>query len=617
MSEALQAVKNLVKQGELLAAWPQLVALARPDDDFSTQHTYARLFLKILPALDQLEPLKIGIVASSTVDHFADVFRFWMAAGGFDAKLHLAEFDTIDQTLLDPASSLYEFKPDVIWIFSSSRDLKTQIPAGAGWDETERQAAELAGRYSNLWEAIARNSRAHIVQNNADLPVHRVFGNFEAQAAWSTRQLGLAFNRELARRAHGGVTIFDLDYVSGIFGKRQWFEDRYWFHSKHAFSLNASGLVAFQAAGVLRGLKGRAKKCLVLDLDNTLWGGVIGDDGVEGIRLGNGADGEAFVEFQHYVLALKNRGIVLAVCSKNEDANARLPFRNHPDMVLKESDIAVFTANWNNKADNIRDIARVLNLGLDSFVFVDDNPAERELVREFLPMVAVPEMPEDPADYVRTLDACCHFETVAFSDEDRARSEMYRENAARQQLQETHTDIAAYLRALDMKSAVGTFDSFHLPRIAQLINKSNQFHLTTTRYPENELRAMAASPDFITLYFKLRDRFGDSGLISVVILRRGEGDAWLVDTWVMSCRVLSRTMEAFVHNTVVAAARERGAISLTGRYIPTSKNGLVRDHFKSLGYTQLPDDGTSSLWKLDLAEVPTLGTHVTREEPTN
>lgn len=604
MMESIQTVRKLVDQGALLEAWHALVRIASADDDFTAQHKYARLFFRILPGIQCLVPLRVSIAASSTVDHFSDILRFWMAAAGFDARINIAAFDTIDQSILDSDNGIYAYKPDIIWIFTSYRDVKTQVPLGASWSEVDEKVREAFARYETLWEAIARNCGAHILQNNADLPVHRVFGNYECQAAWSLRNICQTFNRELASHAPSGVTVFDMDYISSLFGKREWCDDRYWFHSKHSFSLNASGLVAFQAAKVLRALRGHAKKCIVLDLDNTLWGGVIGDDGVSGIRLGQGADGEAFVDFQRYLLALKNRGIILAVCSKNEDTTARLPFIQHPDMILKESDIAMFLANWNNKVDNIREIARILDIGLDSMVFLDDNPAERALVREFLPSVVVPDMPQDPSDYVRFLDACSFFETVGFSKEDQSRSSMYRDNALRLRLKDSHTDIGTYLRSLNMIAVAAPFDDFHIPRIAQLINKSNQFHLTTTRYTEADLRVLLTSRDVAGLFFKLRDRFGDNGLISAVILRHHHDTEWLLDTWVMSCRVLSRTMEQFVQNAVVEFARLKGATALLGRFIPTSKNGLVREHYNNLGYQRLPDSDGASWWHLSLLDSP-------------
>ena len=421
----------------------------------------------------------------------------------------------------------------------------------------------------------------------------------EGSTHWGNVNVLRHFNTELAKAVRPGVTLFDLDYLSSLFGKWRWYDQRLWFHSKHAFSLDAIGPAAFHAARLISGIKGRAKKAIVLDLDNTLWGGVIGDDGLEGIRLGYGADGEAFVTFQEYLLSLKNRGVLLTVCSKNEEEIAKEPFRSHPDMKLTLDDITVFRANWHNKADNVREIASIVNLGLDAFVFVDDNPVEREFVRRSLPMVSVPELPEDPCEYINCLDRGCFFETISFSTEDKIRSVLYKENVARREFQFQFSDLSSYLQSLEMEATVGLCNSFHLKRMAQLINKSNQFHLTGTRYSEAELEEMSGRPDRTVLYFGLKDRFGDNGLISVVIVRF-EGRASIVDTWVMSCRVLSRGMEEFVYRELLRMARDRNCDRILGSYVPSKKNKLVEDLYRRLNFSSIGAEAGTTHWELAL-----------------
>lgn len=331
-----------------------------------------------------------------------------------------------------------------------------------------------------------------------------------------------------------------------------------------------------------------------------MWGGVIGDDGLDGIKLGNGADGEAYVDFQKYVKSLKERGLILAVCSKNEESAAKEVFLKHPDMQLQLDDIVVFKANWDNKADNVRAIADELEIGLDAVVFIDDNPAERELVREMLPEVTVIDLPSDPALFIRTVDDAKLFETIGFSSEDAGRSAMYKGNVQRKELEKSTTDLAGFLQGLKMQAVAKSFDDFHLPRIAQLINKSNQFHLTTTRYTEAQIKAMMHDPDFVCRYFKLKDRFGDNGLISVVILKKVNGKELFVDTWLMSCRILSRTMEDFVSNDIVSIARNMRCDKITGRYIPTKKNRLVQEHYKHLDYALIRDEEGVTDWEIKI-----------------
>ena len=355
-------------------------------------------------------------------------------------------------------------------------------------------------------------------------------------------------------------------------------------------------------ARTIAAVRGLSRKCLVLDLDNTLWGGVIGDDGLGGIQLGQGsAIGEAFLAVQKMALELRSRGVVLAVCSKNEDHNARLPFREHPDMLLREHHIAVFQANWTDKAANLRAIASQLNIGVDSLVFLDDNPAERMQVRGELPLVAVPELPEDPALYPRTLAAAGYFETVGFSKEDRERADYYQANAQRAAALNASGDIGAYLASLDMVCTIGLVDEIARPRVAQLINKSNQFNLTTRRYSESELGAAIEGPSRHVVQVRLVDRFGDNGIISVLIADK-KGKTWEIDTWLMSCRVLGRRVEEACLSHLVVAARQAGAGELVGKYVASPKNGMVADHYKKLGFLPLGTNNGLSLWRLALDE---------------
>ncbi len=355
-------------------------------------------------------------------------------------------------------------------------------------------------------------------------------------------------------------------------------------------------------ASVLAARLGLTKKCLVLDLDNTCWGGVIGDDGLGGIRLGQGdAEGEAFVAFQQYAKALKQRGVLLAVCSKNEERIAREVFEKHTEMVLRMDDIACFVANWNDKAANLREIARRLNIGLNSLVFVDDNPAERALVRQLAPEVAVPEVPDDPASFIEAIEPYCYFQTLAIAQEDLQRAEYYRSNARREEALSGSANVEEYLRSLAMTARIGPVTAMSLERTAQLINKSNQFNLTTRRRSAAEVSALAADPQWLTRTVSLTDRFGDNGLIGV-LLAKIEGDDLVIDTWLMSCRVLKRGVETLLNNNLCRWAAARGLKRICGEYLPTSKNDLVREHYAGLGYTKTCDDGAGrTRWELRLS----------------
>ncbi|HXN48850.1 MAG TPA: HAD-IIIC family phosphatase, partial [Bryobacteraceae bacterium] len=397
--------------------------------------------------------------------------------------------------------------------------------------------------------------------------------------------------------------LFDVAGLAETVGSANWHSPREWNMAKLPFDHSFLPLYADHVCRILAAARGLSRRCLVLDLDNTLWGGVIGDDGLHGIHVGQGdPEGEAYLSFQRYIVLLRQRGVVLAVSSKNEDETARLPFRRHPDMLLREGDFAVFQANWNDKASNIQAIANTLALGLDSFVFVDDNPFERNRVREALPGVAVPEMPEDPAEYARTLSAAGYFEAVTFSQEDLKRAAYYTGNAQRATLERQSGDVNAYLASLEMEIDFRSFDQTSRSRITQLINKSNQFNLTTRRYTEADVAALEADPDVFTLQVRLRDKLGDNGMISVVICRRAEPVVWEIDTWLMSCRVLGRRVEEAVLLELLGHAKRQGTIKLRGVYRPTDRNKLVEEHYARLGFapTGKGPDG-STVWELDVA----------------
>jgi FkbH-like protein len=400
-----------------------------------------------------------------------------------------------------------------------------------------------------------------------------------------------------------GVDLLAIDTRAAFDGITYWHDVGMWYRAKQEIALPVAPLYGDLVGRLLAAKQGRSAKCLVLDLDNTVWGGVVGDDGVEGLALGQGsALGEAFVAFQNYARELSRRGVILAVCSKNDEANALEPFDRHPDMVLRRSDIACFMANWSDKANNIRAIAQELNIGLDSLVFVDDNPFERNLVRRELPMIAVPEVGGDPTGYIRAIADAGYFESLAVTDEDRERTAQYHGNRAREALRASTTDLRSYLRSLAMQLTWRRFDRIGLQRIVQLINKSNQFNLTTRRYTEEQTLAVMLDPGAVGLQLRLIDQFGDNGVIAIVIGRMQVGQDMLIDTWLMSCRVLGRQVELTTLNLLAQEAKKLGARRLIGEYIPTKKNRMVKDHYAKLGFTVISTDAAGgSCNMLDLA----------------
>jgi FkbH-like protein len=471
-------------------------------------------------------------------------------------------------------------------------------------DEGSRAVDNAISTLKSLCEGTRHVIGAACALTTLALPADPLFGDLDARTPGTPRWMISRYNERLALEVLGaGDLLIDIAALASSVGLANWHDARVWHSGKLPFALDFTPLYADHVCRALGAFRGKARKCLVLDLDNTLWGGVIGDDGLDGIKIGQGsAAGEAHAALQSYALSLRERGIILAVCSKNDETNARQPFREHPEVILKEEHFAAFVANWSDKAGNLRTIAATLNIGLDALVFLDDNPAERAIVRQTLPEVAVPEVGDDPATYVGAIARAGWFEATAFSDDDRQRAEYYSRNSARLNAQQSITNMEDYLKSLDMVAAIGPFDEVSRSRIAQLVNKSNQFNLTTRRYSEADIAAFQADPRKFTVQGRLADRFGDNGMISVAIFDIGP-EVWSCDTWLMSCRVLGRRMEEAVLAFVAEAAAAAGARRLRGSYLPTKKNALVEKHFEKLGFSlvQTHDDG-ATIWELDLKD---------------
>ena len=614
----LKSIKKDIQKGHFNEAFKALVTLSKPEHDFTLQSRYAVLYNSIPPEKLELKDLRLALLATSTVDHFIDILKFWLAKQGFRVEVFSSPFNTIHQTVLNSKSALYDFAPEFIWIFNNYRDVKLSVPFGANSNECDVATDIAIKEFVELWDVIQKQSSCHILQNNIDLPNSRIFGNLEGSVGWSQTNLLRKFNLSLALSSRPGVTIFDMDYLSSLFGKNDWHDNRYWHYSKHAFSFDACGLLASQAGSLIAAGKGGAKKCLILDLDNTLWGGVIGDDGLNGIQLGHGAEGEAFLEFQKYLLALKKRGILLSICSKNEEDIACDVFLNHPDMLIQLDDIAVFKANWENKPDNIRDIASTLNIGLDSMVFIDDNPFERQLVRKTLPEVTVLDLPDDPTSFIGAIERGAFFESLAFSNEDSNRNQLYKQNSIRSEHQKQFVNLNEFLSDLEMESEVGQVNEQNLSRFTQLINKSNQFHLTTTRYTEAQVQSMINDEMTILRCFYLKDRFGDNGLISSLIIKLNP-EFFYIDTWVMSCRVFSRGMEELICSEIISMAKWAKSNSIRGKYIPSKKNKVVSSLYKRLGFKLAKEEaGGTSYWELNMKEpLPKFSHTIKRIESKN
>ncbi len=539
--------------------------------------------------------IKIALLGSYTTTQFCPVLCLAAARLGIQVGLYESQYGQYQQDIIDPKSGLYAFAPDIVVL--AVHDGELHLPEFS--QTPEEDVRKEVSRWTGLWQMVADRSRARIVQHNFALPCEIPIGHLATRLPGSQYMMAQAVNTRLGEAAANAVSLVDCERLSALIGKQRWCDPRYWHLSKQAVALEALPLLARHTATVIAADLGLSRKCLVLDLDNTLWGGVIAEDGLAGIKLGHGADGEAFVAFQEYLLKLKRKGIILAVCSKNNHADALQPFEKHSEMRLKMQDIALFVANWESKPDNIRTIAKTLQIGLDALVFVDDNPVEREIVRKFLPEVDVIPMPEDPSYYVRTLSQYLLLETSSLTAEDHERTDQYRARAQIKELEAAAGSIEDFYRSLRMQAIVTPFDASQLPRIAQLIGKTNQFNLTTRRHGMSQLEAFVQDARCVHLALRLRDRYTDHGLVSVMIAQRHE-DVLEIDSWLMSCRVIGRTVEATMLEHLCRRAAQLGCTSLRGTYIPTQKNAMSADAYAKHGFERLDSPAGPELWTYDL-----------------
>ncbi len=602
----------------MFVSFSDLPWLPAPPDDFSSQcHAYGlgageagltaqalsgvrlnasqsarlgRAMARRVGAGEDMAPLsafRLGVLASFTADLLVDCLPAAAARHGVCADIVSGPYGQVAQAALDPASHLGRGGLDAVLLLIDHRWMELDQPV------LSASAADyVAGRIAHLRmvvHALRERTGAPCMLPTLAQPPAPLFGSYDVRVEGSVRAMIATANAAIvALAAETGSYVLDVAALAERIGADHWFDPVQWAAYKLPCNAACHPAYAEMIGRLLGAIRGKARKCLVLDLDNTIWGGAIADDGLEGVRLGQGsAVGEAFLAVQRLALDLRARGVLLAVCSKNDDPIARLPFRQHPDMLLREEHIAVFQANWLDKPSNLEAIARALNIGLEALVFMDDNPAERAQMRAALPSVATPELPGDPNLFAPLLAAAGYFEAVSFSHEDRLRADSYASDARRADVLSTSRNLGDYLSGLDMALTTAPFDKQGRQRIAQLINKTNQFNLTTRRYNEADVAAMEGDPAVFTMQARLQDRFGDLGMIGVIVARQTEGDArmWTIDLWLMSCRVLGRQVEqAMLAQLAKAASVARVAI-LRACYIPTGKNGMVAQHFDKLGFT--------------------------------
>ena len=542
--------------------------------------------------------IRVALLGDSATQFIHTALKGMALEERISIELYEAEYDQIRQEILDTDSELYHFQPEFVIIFHSHQKLNKSFYKKS-LDKKPEFAQNWLSELEYFLGILNENLKTNILLFNFPETDDSVFGHFANKTSYSFpfQVRNINFHLMLLSQKIKNLFIVDINHIQASFGRNQITDAKIYITADTIFSIEFIPHVARAVIDIILPFTGRFKKCVILDLDNTTWGGIIGDDGIENIQIGDLGIGKAFTELQLWVKQLKERGIILAVCSKNTEHIAKEPFEQHPDMVLRLEDIAVFVANWENKADNIRYIQSILNIGFDSMVFLDDNPFERNIVRQNIPDITVPELPEDPAEYLPYLRTLNLFETISFTEEDNQRTKQYQEEAGRAILQQKFTNEDEFLENLEMECIVEPVTKFSLPRVAQLTQRSNQFNLRTVRYSEEDVqKKIVDNPDMFSLTFTLKDKYGDYGLISVLFLEK-QADTYFIDTWIMSCRVLKRNVENFVLNAIVDLAKEHGINAILGEYLPTAKNGMVKDHFENLGFSS-----SGALWRLEVGE---------------
>lgn len=558
-----------------------------------------RSLKKELLQQENLTEKHIALLSGSTIAEIKPVLELFLLQNGIKPVFYEGDYNLFYEESVFENPELAEFKPDIIYVHTSSKNITVYPHAANTKEETEELLSSTCKRFTTAWQSLKEKYKCPVIINNFDPLPYRIMGNADI---WQPNGRN-HFIHELNSKVYtfvsesSGIYLNDINYLASSYGLERWADSANWYLYKYALALDAIPDLCYNLSLIIKSIYGKNKKSLILDLDNTLWGGVIGDDGVDNIKLGiESPAGMAYAEFQSYLKAVSELGIMLNVCSKNEDDAAKSGF-SHPSSVLKVEDFLKFKANWNPKTENIQDIVKELNIGIDSVVFVDDNPAERKIVHDYLPDVSVPEL-SSPENYIREIDREGFFEITTLSSDDLQRNETYRQNSARESAESSFTDYNEFLKSLSMVNHVGRFTDASIPRATQLINKTNQFNFTTRRYTEDEIREIAASDAYVTLWGRLEDKFGDNGIVTALIASIC-GKRATIDLWVMSCRVFKRSLEYSMFNCLVSELKKKGVEELIGLYRETKKNVILKNFYSDLGFSRMDTEEENYILSLN------------------
>lgn len=602
-----EEIEQRIAAGDAVSASRLLRELWEHEPTPSTASFLVARFEQLRASLDLL-PYRVAILRSFTVEPILPLLRAAAFAAGIELTVQLSDFNAHVQEILDPASQLYSFSPNAVFMAVQTRDVVPELWrdfADLAQEQTSAAIDRVMSEFRSWVHNFRSRSNAHLIIHNLESPLTAVTGVLDAQASSGQLDAIQHINRELRSIAagHTGVYVLDYDSLTARHGRAQWGDERKWLTVRLPIAAQNLNFVAKEWMRFLHPLTGKIAKAVAVDLDNTLWGGVIGEDGMSGIKLGNEYPGAGFRDLQRALLDLHRRGILLAICSKNNPDDAMEVLQSHPGMLLTPAHFACMKINWTDKAQNLREIAQELNIGVDSLAFLDDNPIERQQVRSALPEVCVIDLPNDSMQFARVVREAPVFERLVLSSEDKQRGEMYRAQQEREQLQHSVTSREDFFRFLEQEAEIARVTKTTLPRVAQLTHKTNQFNLTTRRYTEQQISEMTASNGQECFSIRVKDRFGDNGLVGVA-LTRVQGEACEIDTFLLSCRVIGRTVETAFLSFLAENARKHGVRKLQGWFFPTKKNAPARDFYKGHGFVPVEQTEAGTLWSLDLAEQP-------------
>ncbi|MCV0366630.1 MAG: HAD-IIIC family phosphatase [Nitrosopumilus sp.] len=544
--------------------------------------------------------IRIAILSSFTLNGIEETFKVKCTEKKINCETYLGSYNQYHQEILNPESNLYQFNPDIVFLILDTRSLLGDFWYSPYSIDVKQRKEFVQKKYEeikNLIQVFTKKSKSKFIISNFTIPARSNYGICETKSDFSLQTMIIKLNENLQDFISNldSAYLFDMNGFVTRHGENNVFDPKQYLFGDIKISLDYIPHLTNDLIGYVVATLGLSKRCIVLDLDNTLWGGIIGEDGFDGIKLGSGPPGNAFVEFQKYLLGLHNRGILLAINSKNNPNDALEVIENHPDMVLRKEHFACMKINWNDKVSNMKEISEDLNFGLENFVFIDDDPIHREFMKSSLPQVLTVDLPKDPSKYTHVLEEMNEFNVLKITDEDKKRGLMYSQQKERKDLEKSSLNLQDFLKNMELKVTIKKADDFTIPRISQLILKTNQFNLTTKRYQLEDIQKFSQDENFLIGCAQVEDKFGDNGITGAFIVQKNGTKHWVLDTFLLSCRVMGREVEKSILGHIIKTAKEHGVEKIKADFIPTQKNKPIENFLPDCGFKKEGDSWIISI----------------------